>query len=80
MFRKNVSKIVSMGYTGTLPTNKIRKKTSIKKRFHKKMSQRPYQWGIQVSYKKLEEKISIKIISTNNYPKDCNNDSTKERY
>ena len=56
------------------------KKTSIRKGFHKKLSQRPYQWGIQVSYKKLEEKISIKIISTNNYPKDCNNDSTKERY
>ena len=59
---------------------KFEKKTSIKKRFHKKMSQRPYQWGIQVSYKKLEEKIHIKIISTNNYPKVCNNDSTKERY
>ena len=56
MFGKNVSKIVSMGYTGNLPTNKIRKKTSIKKRFHKKMSQRPYQWGIQVSYKKTRRK------------------------
>ena len=36
MFRKNVSKIVSMGYTGDLPTNKIRKKTSIKKKFSQK--------------------------------------------
>ena len=59
---------------------KIEKKTSIRKGFHKKLSRRPYQWGIQVSYKKLEENFSIKIISTINYPKDCNNDSTKERY
>ena len=50
MFRKNVSKIVSMGYTGNLSTNKNRKKTSIKKRFHKKCPKDRVNGGTQKNY------------------------------
>ena len=66
-------KILSMGYTGKLSTNKTKKlkKNSMKNHFHKNLSERPYQWVQRKTTKKTRKVFSMKHHF---------NDSTQERF